>query len=59
MGMSLLKFSSANINPSGITESLLSTYVPGIVPVVLGRTAKYILVSQLLNMDFISSEDAY
>jgi hypothetical protein len=36
MELGLLKFSSANINPSGITQSLLSTNVAGIIPVTLG-----------------------
>jgi len=59
MELGPLKFSSANINPSGITQSLLSTYVDGIIPVILGSTAQSILVSQLLNLDFISSDPAY
>jgi len=58
MELGLLKFSSAYINPSGIPQSLLSTYVAGIIPVVLGSTALSILVFQLLNLDFISSEAA-
>ena len=58
MELGLLKFSPANINPSGIPQSLLSIYVAGIVPVILGRMAQSILVSQLLNLDFISSEAA-
>jgi len=58
MELGLLKFAPANINPCGIPQSLLSTNVVGIIPVILGSTAKSILVSQLLNLDFISSEAA-
>jgi len=58
MELGLLKFSSANINPSGIPQSLLSTNVAGIIPVILGSRAQSIVVSQSLNLDFISSEAA-
>ena len=58
MELGFLKFSSANINPSRIPQSLLSTNVAGIIPVILGSTAQSILVSQLLTLDFISREAA-
>jgi len=58
MEFGLLKFSSADINPSGIPQSLLSTRVAGIIPVMLGSTTQSILVSQVLNLEFISSEAA-
>ena len=58
MELGLLKFSSASVNPSGTPQSLLSTYVAGIIPVMLGSKAQSILFSQLLNLDFISSEAA-
>jgi hypothetical protein len=54
----LLKFSSANIAYSGIPQSLQSTNVAGIIPVILGSTVLSILVSQLLNLDSASSEAA-
>ena len=51
MEWGLLKFSSANINPYGMPQSL-PTNVAGIIPVILGSTAQSILVFQLLNLDF-------
>jgi hypothetical protein len=48
----LLKCLSAKIKPSGIPNSLLSTNVAGIIPVILGSTAQSVLVFQLLNLDF-------
>jgi hypothetical protein len=52
MELGLLKFSSADVNPSGIPQSLLFTNVAGIIPVALGSTFQSILVSQLINLDF-------
>jgi len=56
--MELFQFSSVNIKHSGIPQSLKSTNVAGIIPVILGSAVLSILVSQLLKLDSTSSEAA-
>jgi len=51
MGFGLLKFSSANIKLSEITQTLISTNMTGIIPDNIGSIAQYILFSQMLNHD--------
>jgi len=58
MSMELFQFSSVNIKHSGIPQSLKSTNVAGIIPVILGSAVLSILVSQLLKLDSTSSEAA-
>ena len=53
-----LNFSTVNIKLPAIPYSLLSTSVAEIIPVNLGRTAQSILLSQMLNHDFNSSDVA-
>ena len=52
----MLKFSSANIKISDVSQSLLSTNVAEMIPVNLGSTAQFILAPQMLYHDFTSSD---
>ena len=56
MEFRLLDFSSTDIKPSGIPQSLQSIHVARIIPFIIGSMAQSILGSQLLNLDFTSSE---
>jgi hypothetical protein len=58
MEFGLLRFSSPNIKLSEITQSLFSNNVVEINPVILGNMVQSILISQMLNHYFASSDDA-
>jgi hypothetical protein len=57
MEYGLLKFSSANIKPFGIHQSLQSTNVVGIIPVTLEVSAMY-FGFPIAKPDLTSSEAA-
>lgn len=58
MDLDLFSFSSATIELSEIPQLQLSTNVVRIIPVILRSTAQSILVSNMLNHYFASTDDA-